>query len=139
MKTITIPSVNNEDCGTNLMFHEKKYEVIPWNVDVVCNTPSFEGKISINLDDEYVKGFIEDLEKIEKKRKGECSVGYQMESSFVLTIRSVDSVGHFVAEVIMEDNRESRGHDNIDTLKITYEIEPSLLSTLLKDFKELYK
>ena len=137
MKIINIPSVKSERCNAILKFHEKKYEVVAWEGEVECYTPALSGKIRINLESDYLKSFINDLKIIERDRKGECSLGYQRESGFSLIIRSIDSVGHFEVNILLEDSRNSRGFDSIDTLKISYEIEPSLLSTLLKDFTNL--
>ena len=133
MKIINIPSIKSEGCNTILKFHDRKFEVIPWDVDVECSSPAFHGKMSIKLESEYVNYFISDLKIIERDRKGECQLGYQEESGFSLTTRSIDSVGHFVVEISFEKNRES----HVDILNISYEIEPSLLIALLQEFNNL--
>ena len=92
MKIINIPSVNSENCNTTFVFHDKKHEIINWIVDVECSTPSFTGKITMGVENDCVKRFIEDLEKVEKERKGECQI-YDEWSSFY-TIRSVCQVPH---------------------------------------------
>ena len=137
MKTIQIPSVASEKCNTIIEFDDDSFKGISWSTYLKCTTPSFTGEIKCLLEADYVKEFIEDLTIVEKERKGQCQLGYQFESAFSLAICSVDSVGHFVFELTIQDNRNSLGYNQIDSLKIAYEIEPSSLIFLLKSFQDL--
>jgi len=131
-KIINLPSVNSEGCNTILKFHQKKYEIIPWFVEIESCSPLFKGKLNLQLENDEVIRFVNDLKIIEKERKGQCQLA--SEYGFSLTIQSIDSVGHFSINVAMWINR---GYEENDSLNISYEIEPSLLITLLEDFNNL--
>lgn len=139
MNVINITSVNSKGCITTLKFSDRKYEILPWDVEIACSSPALKGTTNTKLDDNYVRGFMDDLKNVERDRKGKCQLAYVQEGGFSLTISSVDSLGHFVVETEINDFRNSSGVDTIDNLRISYEIEPSSLSVLIKDFNNLYK
>lgn len=134
MKIIKIPSVSGEKCLVTLKFHDdRKGKIVA--VDLDCKTPTFNASLQVCIDDHSLKNFIQDLKIIEKGRKGMCQ--FYDEWFFSLTIRSIDSLGHFRVEVWIQDIRDSAGIDQTDTLKFGYEIEPSLLISLADEFSTL--
>ncbi len=135
MKTIEIPSVNSERCSTTLKFYERENRTLPWSAEVVTTTPTFKGQVHARFEEDSFQWFIKDLRIIEKERKGECQLVDEWGVS--LTIRSFDSLGHFMVKVAMWDSRNSKGSTQSDTLEMSYEIEPSLLERVLNDFLKL--
>lgn len=145
MKIINIPSVNSEKCNTILKFYEKKYEKLPWDekaeyiwqLELECSSPTFKGKINTQLGDNYLRKFVDNLKKVEMDRKGQCELSYQeeygLQGGWSVDIHSIDSLGHFVVDVTINDLNES----GMNSLKISYEIEPSLLTDLLEKFNDL--
>mgnify|MGYP001599435299 CR=1 FL=1 len=134
-KIINIPSVKSEGSNLTLKIESNRsIEAIPWKIKIECKTPNFSGYYSGQIEDGDLKRFVDELKDVEKVRKGDCHV-YD-EWGFALTIRSIDSVGHFVVDVAIWNPQEhAKNHAN--QLEIIYQIEPSLLTVLLKDFTSL--
>ncbi len=135
-KIINIPSVKSEGSNLALKLESNSTGAIPWKIKVECKTSNFSGCYSGQIEDEDLKRFIDELKDVEKVRKGNCHVFDEW--GFALTIRSIDSVGHFVLDVAIWDHQQNAKND-ANQLEIVYQIEPSLLTALLKDFTSLYK
>lgn len=139
MKIIEIPSVASEKCSTTLKFLKENKDEAAWDVELECATPSFHAKIPGAINKENFKRFLSDLKDVEKTRKGECQIFDEW--GFAITICSMDSLGHFMVKIAIWSQgkwHQSNGDDNLkDTMNISYEIEPSLVTTLLNQFNKL--
>jgi hypothetical protein len=106
-----------------------------WDIELKCATPSFQATINGKLLAREVEYFINNLRDIETNRKGQCQL--VDEWSFSLTIRSVDSLGHFVADTSIWSQGVRHDNELTDTMRICFDIEPSLLTNIISEFKML--
>ena len=139
MNVISIPSILQETGQITLKLNERNDSKTTWAVELECHTFSLSAKLKGQLVNNDVIFFIKELENVEKKRVGSCQLADEW--GFSITIRSIDSLGHFVVEVAIWSQGKTHGEEGRlgDSLNIAYEIEPSLLTSLLNDFKNLYK
>jgi hypothetical protein len=137
MKTIAIPSESRDKCNTLLHFEKEESPSPIWNLEIEVTTPEFTGKRLCHIEDDNLRAFIEDLSLMEKNRRGECVLGYTFSGDTYVKIYSIDSLGHFAVEVHIEKIRYTNSNIHLDLLEVVYEIEPSSLITLSKDFVDL--
>jgi len=140
-KIIKIPSIEEQHSEIILEFKERNEREKTWLLEISCISPHFQAKIYSNLDETIhesnIQYFLDDLQVIEKNKKGECQLADEW--TFSLQIKSTDSLGHFVVKLAIWNQGTLLDVDAGDEMTVSFEIEALLISTLVNEFKKLLK
>lgn len=96
---------------------------------------TFTGQHDIWLEEAALHEFIAHFESVESARSGSVSLQSCSPEEFNLTLRSIDSLGHFEVDVSLCRYRYSG--ENLAPIFVSggFEIDPTQLPTILSDFR----
>jgi len=81
--------------------------------------------------------FINDLTRLEEKRKGEASLVSMSPNDFVLRIVSFDSAGHLGLSMFLRSPRYIFQKPAFQSVEIAFELDAGCFRRILDDFKEM--
>lgn len=109
-------------------------------VSVQIKLGEFGGRYdAVWLEEPILKCFISELESLENNRQGSASLESMSPNEFRLTIRSRDSLGHFVVEVFLLRYQYSGPTYWPTSVSGGFEVDPCALRLILDGFKELHE
>lgn len=99
----------------------------------------FSGKYeSVWLEEPALREFISCLQRVEDQRSGSATLESCSPDEFILTLRSRDTLGHFVADVYLCRYRYDGGGSWPTRVSGGFEIDATTLPAVLNDFRELH-
>lgn len=104
---------------------------------------TFAGEIdSVWFEHENATSFIEDLEALDKFRKGAAEL-FNMSSGsdaspLEFKIFATDSLGHLAVRATLRKLIYFQNFQDISTVSVVFEIDPGSLSAIVRDFKKLF-
>jgi len=109
------------------------------NVSVEVKLGDFHGfHKSVWLEEPSLKNFIDDLTLFESQRRGEVALEACSPGEFMLGIRSRDASSHIVIEISLCQYQYSGPTYWPTTISGGFEVDPTHLPTILRDFKRLH-
>jgi len=109
------------------------------NVSVEVNLGEFRGfHKSVWFEGPSLKNFIDDLTRFESQRRGEVALEACSPGEFKLIIRSRDVLGHIVVEISLCQYQYSGPTYWPTTIAGGFEVDPTHLPMILRDFKGLH-
>jgi hypothetical protein len=97
----------------------------------------FTGKAEVWVERESFTAFLQQLEALERTRQGRAELESTSPGELTLVLRSVDSVGHLVLELSLQEE------SYVDSVRLTHRLQggfaldPSRLPEVLADFRRL--
>jgi len=115
---------------------------ISCRIEAFCD--GFGGKVdSVWFLGSDVDSFILDIEKLDKTRKGAAELLNMSSGSDVspleFKIFTTDDLGHLAVRTILRKLVFFKDSSEISSISIVFEIDPSILPSIVRDFRKLFK
>jgi hypothetical protein len=134
--------IEHENSYVEFEFKDLHETDVACGVEVFCE--GFAGRIeTVWFSEDDIKSFFRQIEELDKIRKGSAelfNMSSQSNSSpFAFKIFSTNNTGHLAINISVQKLSFHLGN-SVKSLKtsILFEIDPSLLPSIIKDFKKLF-
>ena len=118
------------------------WSVISLEIEVSCG--GFAGRDDdVTFRDDEVASFLGDLQRLEKERRGAVTLASLDAPSsypqFKMELYTIDASGHMIVKVDMVKVRYVHQELSPSRVSVAFETDPEYLSTIVRDFNELFE